>query len=102
MSILDHPALRSVRSLVGHFTKPNLSDTEFLQQQLAVLEAYIEPFPADERDFRALAWIEANAKQYRHQWQQQSAAGRRDLRSIFWGWRPFGVAQATRFLHPNG
>ena len=69
MNILTHPTLRFVRSLVPNFPRPRLSETEFLNQQLSVLEVYVERFPSNERDFRALAWIEANAERYPHQWQ---------------------------------
>lgn len=69
MNLLEHPALRFFRSLVPTFSKPSLSETEFLNQQLAVLQAHVERFPSQERDLRALAWIEANAERYRHQWQ---------------------------------
>lgn len=53
--------------------------TEFLQTQLAVIEDYLRHFPDEQREFRALAWIEAHACAYRQQWQVQ-AANRRDRR----------------------
>lgn len=80
MNLPDHSAIRFFRRLVVHVAKPRFSETDFLQQQLAVLEAYLEPFPSDERDGRALAWIEANAQQYRQQWQRRHPA-----QTAFWG-----------------
>ncbi len=44
--------------------------------QLAVIEAYLERFPRDEREFRALAWVEANAGAYRQHWQTRVASRR--------------------------
>ena len=44
--------------------------------QLAVIEAYLERFPLEEREFRALAWIEANAGAYRQHWQTRVASRR--------------------------
>jgi hypothetical protein len=49
-------------------------ETEFLETQLAVIEAYLQRFPCEQRDFRALAWIEAHAGAYRQQWQAQAAS----------------------------
>jgi len=54
-------------------------ESEFLQTQLAVIEAYLQRFPYEQREFRALAWIEAHACTYRQQWQVQ-AANRSDCR----------------------
>mgnify|MGYP003382152769 CR=1 FL=1 len=76
MNIPDDPTLRFLPGLGGHFSKPDFSDTEFLRQQVAEIEAYVERFPSDERELRALAWIEANASQYRQQWQIQTLESR--------------------------
>ncbi|MCM8612328.1 hypothetical protein [Accumulibacter sp.] len=46
---------------------------------MAVIEDYLRHFPDEQREFRALAWIEAHACAYRQQWQVQ-AANRRDRR----------------------
>jgi hypothetical protein len=48
-------------------------EIEFLQSQLAVIEAYLQRFPCEQREFHALAWIEAHACAYRQQWQRQAA-----------------------------
>lgn len=96
MAFSDNPTFRTFRGLVARFAKPDFSETEFLRQQVAVIEAYVERFPSDERDFRALAWIEANARQFRQQWQMQAAAGRRHVQFTPGGRRPGAVAQATR------
>ena len=75
MNLPDDPTLRLLPGLEISF-----SETEFLRQQVAEIEAYVERFPWDERELRALAWIEANASQYRQQWQQIRTATSRHQR----------------------
>lgn len=99
MNIHEHPVLRFFRTLVPDLPQPCFSETEFLEQQLAVLEAYVERFPADERDLRALAWIEANAERYRQQWQRQATAN--GHHGLFAGWTSRAVTRAMRFLHTS-
>lgn len=82
MNISDESIFRFFHDLVRDFSQAhstgsqNSPESEFLQQQFSVIEAYVQGFPCEERDFRALAWIEANAGQYRQQWQVQAAGGR--------------------------
>ena len=73
MYIVDDPTLALIARFVGASSDPELSDGEFFRQQVAAIEAYVERFPAAEREPRALAWIEANARHYRQQWQKQTA-----------------------------
>ena len=75
MAIRDDPALPFFSVSEDDFSATEGSETEFLRTQVAAIEAYLERFPWDERDFRALAWIEANASQYRHQWQASGRYG---------------------------
>ncbi|SBT08483.1 conserved hypothetical protein [Candidatus Accumulibacter aalborgensis] len=75
MDIQDDPALWFFPAHVGHLSTQNYSEMEFLRTQVATIEAYLERFPFAERESRALAWIEANASQYRHRWQAQAANG---------------------------
>ncbi|EXI80588.1 MAG: hypothetical protein AW10_01731 [Candidatus Accumulibacter appositus] len=81
MNVSDETVLQFFRDLVRDFSQAHFSEAEFLQQQYAVIEAYVEHFPVNERESRALAWIEANAGQYRQQWQLQAAMGRRQMQS---------------------
>ncbi|HNC52626.1 MAG TPA: hypothetical protein PLO14_10370 [Accumulibacter sp.] len=53
---------------------PDLAETAFLREQVATIAAYVECFPSDERDRRALAWIEANAGHYRQAWQMRASS----------------------------
>ena len=69
MYIVDDPTLALITRFVGDSPNPDLADAEFFRQQLSAIEAYVESFPDAERELRALEWIEANARQYRQQWQ---------------------------------
>ena len=72
MNIVDDPTLALLTRFVGDTHDLELSDAEFLLQQVAAIERYIRPFPAAERQARALEWIEAYALQYRRQWRRQA------------------------------
>jgi hypothetical protein len=73
MYIVDDPTLALISRFVEGSERPELSDEEFFQGQLATVEAYVASFPEAEREMRALAWIENNARRYRQQWQQHAA-----------------------------
>ena len=75
MYIADDPTLALITRFVGEAHDLNLSDAEFLLQQIAAIEQYIGQFPAHERQARALEWIETYARRYRQQWQKQAAVG---------------------------
>jgi hypothetical protein len=75
MYIADDPTLALITRFVGEAQNLNLSDAEFLLQQIAAIEQYVVLFPAEERQGRALEWIETHARHYRQQWQKQAAVG---------------------------
>ena len=75
MYIVDDPILALITRFVGDAKNLNLSDADFLLKQIAAIEQHIEQFPAEERDTRALEWIEAYAREYRQQWQKQVVVG---------------------------
>jgi len=75
MYIVDDPILALITRFVGDAKNLNLSDADFLLKQIAAIEQHVEQFPAEERDTRALEWIEAYAREYRQQWQKQAAVG---------------------------
>ncbi|QKS29374.1 MAG: hypothetical protein FAZ92_04028 [Accumulibacter sp.] len=76
MDMPDDPANWSLPGPADSFADAQSPETEFLQTQLAVIEAYLQRFPGEQRDLRALAWIEAHAGDYRQQWQAQAASRR--------------------------
>ncbi len=75
MYIVDDPTLALITRFVGGAQHLDVSDEDFLLQQVAAIERYVERFPDGERQARALEWIEAHAQQYRQQWQKQVAVG---------------------------
>ena len=75
MYIADDPTLALITRFVGDAQDMNLSDAEFLLQQIAAIEQYVVLFPDEERQERALEWIAAHARHYRQQWQKQAAVG---------------------------
>ncbi|MBE2260720.1 MAG: hypothetical protein IAE88_17820 [Rhodobacteraceae bacterium] len=70
MYIVDDPTLALIARFVGDSARQDVSDAEFFRRQYAAIEEYVERFPPEQRDQRALAWIEANAMRYRQQWQK--------------------------------
>lgn len=68
MNVPDHPCIPDP---AGNLALPDLAEAAFLHEQMATIAAYVERFPSDERDRRALAWIEANAGHYRQTWQMR-------------------------------
>lgn len=75
MYIIDDPTLALIARFVGDTGDSEFSDEEFFRQQLAAIEAYVDRFPEQQREQRAFEWIEANARQYRLQWQKRAAVG---------------------------
>ncbi len=73
MYIVDDPALALITRFVGDSSQSGISDAEFFRQQVAAVEEYVGRFPPDERDTRAMTWVEAHARQYRQAWQKQAA-----------------------------
>ena len=73
MYIVDDPTLALLTRFVGESCDHGLSDAEFFRRQIAAITEYVEAFPAHEHEERALAWIEANARRYRQQWQKHAA-----------------------------
>ena len=61
MYIVDDPTLALIARFVGDSARQDVSDAEFFRRQYAAIEEYVERFPPEQRDQRALAWIEANA-----------------------------------------
>ena len=73
MDMPDDPASRFLTGARDSLVDADSPEVEFLHTQLAVIEAYLQHFPCEQRDFRALAWIAAHACAYRQQWQVQAA-----------------------------
>ncbi len=72
MYIVDDATLALITRFIGDARNLELSDAGYLLQQITAIEQYINDFPPDERQARALEWITAYARQYRQQWQKQA------------------------------
>ena len=73
MSIVNDPTLALITSFVGEAKNLDVSDTDFLFRQIAEIKYYVEQFPVEERQSRALEWIATHAEQYRQKWQKKVA-----------------------------
>lgn len=71
MFIDNDPMLALIARFVVDVDSVDVSENEFLQQQIQVLQTFLEGFPESERDERALEWVEHRAERYRHTWQQR-------------------------------
>ncbi len=60
-----------VRFVVSEDRKEHTTDEEFVQRQLATLQAYVDRYPAEEKQPRAMQWIEQHAESYRREWQKK-------------------------------
>jgi len=72
MYILDDPTLALITRFMGDARRLHLSNEDFLSRQVAAIEQYVGQFPSDQRQARALEWIEAHAVRYRREWQKQA------------------------------
>ncbi|MBE7482085.1 MAG: hypothetical protein HS104_19170 [Polyangiaceae bacterium] len=74
MFIVDDPMLALIARFVLDVQHIDVSDEQFLQEQLRSIERYVDGFPADQRQERALEWIEEHAQRYRVAWQRRVVA----------------------------
>lgn len=74
MYIVDDPTLALITRFMCGAQNAEVSDAEFLLQQITAIEHYVGQFPDSERNVRAKEWIAANAQQYRRQWQKHAVA----------------------------
>ncbi|MCB1871461.1 MAG: hypothetical protein H6964_06815 [Chromatiaceae bacterium] len=71
MIIAEDPLLALIVRFVMSEDRNERTDAEFVQRQLATLKAYTDRFPAEERQPRAMQWIEQHAANYRREWQRK-------------------------------
>lgn len=71
MFIVDDPML----ALISRFSEEidHLDDINkrFLQQQIQTVKQYVEQYPDDQQENKALEWIENHARHYRQEWQKR-------------------------------
>jgi hypothetical protein len=71
--VVDDPTLALIARFVVGPGEVERIDAAFLSHQDETIQAYVDRYPASEREGRALEWIEANAAQYRKAWHEQVA-----------------------------
>ena len=74
MFLVDDPMLALIVRFVAGDREFGVSDEELQQRQIRAIREYVSRFPEQERQVRALEWIEANAERYRRQWQRAMVA----------------------------
>ncbi len=72
MFIVDDPLLALIARFIGSDADLGTSEEEFLKRQVATLTQYVERFPEELQQARAMEWIERHAEQYRREWQRMA------------------------------
>ena len=75
MYTINDPMFALILRFVGRNQKVALEDDTFIKKELKVIEEYIEQFPPEERELRALEWVEAHAREYRKAWEGETVGG---------------------------
>jgi hypothetical protein len=70
--VVDDPMLALISRFACGEGQLQLSQGEFLLDQIAAIQRYVTLFPAEQRNRRALEWIEEHAKRYRQAWQRKA------------------------------
>ena len=68
--MIDDSKLALILRFAGVNRKMNIEDDEFIQNQLQIIQDYVNKFPSEERGLRANEWIELNARLYREAYQK--------------------------------
>lgn len=72
MYTINDPMFALILRFVGRNSKVTFHDNEFIRKELEAIQAHIEQFPPEEREWRALEWIEAHAYEYRKAWEKET------------------------------
>lgn len=76
MYIVDDPTLALITRFGAGAECLDVSDQEFFDEQARSVKHYLEQFPAEEREKRALDWIEDHARDFRVAWQRRVVSER--------------------------
>jgi hypothetical protein len=72
MFLPDDPMLALItRFVVRETDHPDVSDEQYLQDQLAEIRRHVERFPAEQQEQAALGWIAEHAERYRREWRKK-------------------------------
>ena len=72
MYTINDPMFALILRFVGGNQKIAFEDDKFIKKELKVIQSYIEQFPPEERELRAIEWIEAHAYGYRKTWEKEA------------------------------
>jgi hypothetical protein len=70
MYTINDSMLALILRFVGRGQGLTFCDDEFIEKQLDAIQAHINTFPWEERQQRAIEWIEKNAAEYRKTWEK--------------------------------
>jgi hypothetical protein len=71
-AVVDDPMLALLTRFACGDGQLHLAQEQFMLDQIAAIERYVAPFPAEQRHDRAMEWIEQYAMRYRQAWQKKA------------------------------
>ncbi len=78
---IDDPMLALIARFAGCCNDMKVSEETFLRRQCDQIRAYVESYPPDQRQQRALEWVTRNAEEYRRKWLRQLVTDEASLSS---------------------
>ncbi|VAX35603.1 hypothetical protein MNBD_UNCLBAC01-1914 [hydrothermal vent metagenome] len=72
MYTINEPMMALILRFVGRSQGITFYNDEFIQKQLKTIQKYIQNFPPEEQEERAMGWIEEYASKYRTQWEKET------------------------------
>jgi predicted metal-dependent hydrolase len=72
MYTINDSMLTLILRFAGHNQAIAFSDQEFIQEQLKAIQEYVEQYPSEEKQSRAIEWIAMRARKYRKTWEKES------------------------------
>ena len=71
MYTIDDPMFALILRFIGQNQKVTFCDHEFFNKQLKAIQEHVEKFPPEEKELRAIEWIEKCARKYRERWENE-------------------------------
>jgi len=71
MFIVDDPMLALIARFSEDIDNQGDINKRLLHQQIQTIKQYVEQYPDDQQEKKALEWIEKNARHYRQEWQKR-------------------------------
>jgi hypothetical protein len=72
MYTIDDPMFALILRFIGHNKQVHFCDEGFLHKQVKAIQEHVKKFPPEERQLRAIEWIEKYARQYRKNWEEET------------------------------